>query len=113
MSTNIHVVGLRDVRVIKTGKIVEQRTWFQCLQTPAKVTEEIALASDPLEAYKAWVLDTSQDIVEPIYAEDDILGEDAPIGTRVLNQGKYHLEKFKRWVEVAEAEGYSVSVESW
>lgn len=113
MSTNIHIIGKRDVMVIKTGKVSEQTIKFGAYQTPTKVTFEIMKADDKVKAYKDWVLSVSVDEEQPVYADDDIFQEGEPVGTETYNYGREHLVEFDKWVKNVTDEGYEVEFEAW
>jgi rubrerythrin len=46
-----------------------------------------------------------------VYADDDFLGVGEPVGTRIVNEGKEHVEEFRAWVEQVEEEGFTVNFE--
>lgn len=110
MSMNILIEGLRQVQVIKTGKISEQRIQFDALQTPTKTTRDIINSSGNSAAvYKEWVLSTSEDQIVEVFAEDDLWEERDPIGTKIENFGKSHVAEFEEWLKMCEEEGFDVS----
>lgn len=113
MSTNIHIVGKREVMVVKTGKISTQHTQFGAYQTPTKVTFEIMNSDDKIKAYKDWVLSVTVEETRSVYAEDDIFQEGEPVGTETYNHGREHLVEFDEWVKNATEEGYDVEFEAW
>lgn len=114
MSTNIHFEATRQVQVVKTGKIVEQKIHFNVWQSPTRVTMRIMDSPDPVQAYKTWILEEcSEDQFMPIYADDDIFGEREPIAKEVYNPGKEHVESFEEWIKVCEEEGYTVQAHAW
>lgn len=114
MSTNIHFVATREVKVVKTNRVTTQEIKFNELQTPTRVTWEIKDSADPIQAYRDWVLrECSRDEEFPIYAENDVFGEDEPIGVEIYNAGKEHIEKFDEWLKMCAEEGYEVRAEAW
>ena len=113
MSTNIHINGIRQVQVIKTGEIVSQTERFRVWQTPTDVTYKIMASEDKVQAYKDWVLSISEDMEEPIYAEDDIFQVGEPIGTETYNSGKSHAAGLDAWMEMITAEGYDIEFTAW
>ena len=113
MSTNIHISAEREVQVIKTGKVSKQTIYFGEGQTPTDVTYQIMAAEDKVQAYKDWVLSISEDVEEPVYAEDDIFQEDEPIGTETYNSGKEHVAKLDAWLKEALEEGYDIEFYAW
>lgn len=113
MSTNIHIVGIREVMVVKTGKVSTQSIKFGEWQTPTAVTYQIMAAADKVQAYKDWVLSVSEAEEQPVYAEDDIFGEDEPIGTELYHSGLEHNAEFDEWVKNATEEGYDIEFEAW
>jgi hypothetical protein len=114
MSTNMHFAAEREVLVVKTGRTATQRINFdRTWQTPTRVTNEI-MAGDPIQGYKDWVLrEHSRDQILDVYAEDDYFEERGPIGTRVYNAAVEHVAEFEAWLEMCEAEGYTVVAEPW
>lgn len=113
MSTNIHISAEREVQVIKTGKISKQSIKFSEWQTPTDVTYQIMAAEDKVQAYKDWVLSISEDVEEPVYADDDIFQEDEPIGTKTYNSGKEHVVELDAWLKEALEEGYDIEFCAW
>lgn len=112
MSTNIHFSATRDVVVVKTGKKSKQETSFNVWQTPTRVTLEI-MKGDPIQGYKDWVLsEWSEDEELEVFADDDVFCE-TPIGTKIYNAGKEHVEAFEEWLAMCEEEGYEVRAEAW
>lgn len=94
----------------RTGGI--QNGEFRALQTPTQITYDILASKDPAQTYIDWVLrDCSRDVVEPVYAEDDIWQEGKPVGTRVWNSGKEHVEEFRAWIKDVEENGFTVKYE--
>jgi hypothetical protein len=114
MSMNIMITASRKITFKKKngkrgGEI--QTVEFRALQTPTQVTYDILASQDPAQTYIDWVLaECSRDVVEPVFAEDYLLG-DSPTGTRVWNAGKEHVEEFRAWIEHVEEEGYTVKYE--
>lgn len=108
MSMNLHVSGERAVTVNKTGKQSKQTVHFPLWQTPTCITKEAIRGTDPKTVYVEWVRSRSNDEEEPIYAEDDIWAERAPIGTRVVNTGEEHIQELIAWLAECEEEGYDI-----
>ena len=46
-----------------------------------------------------------------MFAEDDLFEEGEPIGTKVFNAGKEHVEEFRAWIKDVEEEGFTVKFE--
>ena len=114
MSTNIHFIAHREVKVIKTNRVSTQEIKFDVFQTPTRVTHEIMTSEDRVQAYKAWVLrEYSQDHVINVFAEDDVWEERDPVGERIYNAGKEHIENFEAWLKMCEEEGFEVRAEAW
>jgi hypothetical protein len=113
MSTNIHISGIREVTVVKTGVITTQNDNFEVWQTPSAITKQIMAASDKVKAYKDWILSNSVDNEEPVYAEDDIFCEKEPIGTCVYNPSKEHIEDFDLWLQMMATGGYDIEFTAW
>ena len=115
MSMNILITASRKITFKKKngkrgGEI--QSGEFRALQTPTQVTYDILASNDPAQTYIDWVLaECSQDEIEPVYAEDDIWQEGDPVGTRVWNHGKEHVEEFRAWIKDVEENGFTVKFE--
>ena len=109
MSMNIMIEGRRQVQVINTGKISEQRIIFNVWQTPTSITKEIIISRFPASVYKDWVLSISEDKTVEVFAEDDYYEERDPISTKIENFGKEHVAEFEDWLKMCESEGYDVS----
>ena len=113
MSTNIHMYGIRDVQVVKTGKIEQQRHKISVWQTPTLDSYAIAKAADPVAAYIKWVEGRSYDQEEPVYADDDVFHEGEPIGSETFNPGKEHIADLLKIIAALKEEGYDIVVEVW
>ena len=114
MSTNIHFEATRRIKVIKTGKVEDQTTYFKfVIQTPTVVTSKIMASIDPFQAYRDYVLEYCLDYEKPIYAEDDEFALDDPIGTEIRNDGPEHVKRFDDWLKSVEEAGYDVEVVAW
>jgi hypothetical protein len=89
-----------------------QTIQFSAFQTPTLITYEIIKSNDPRQAYIDWVLKNfSLDEVVYIYEEDDLFGEKPPVGTKMYNAAKEHVENFLKWMTEVEEEGYTVKFE--
>jgi hypothetical protein len=113
MSTNIHFGAIREIRVIKTGKIELQRLEFDEWYTPTEITNKIMCSDDKIAAYKEWVLSTTEDVPNKIYHPDDIFAEGETIAETTINVGKDHVAEFEDWIRYAIQEGYDIQVEAW
>jgi hypothetical protein len=113
MSINIQFIATREIKVVKTGKTDVQEISFPTYQTPTEVTFQIKNTVNPVQAYKDWVMQESQDEVMDIYAEDDLFEECDPVGTRTFNPDRDHCERFDTWLKEVEQEGYEVNVQVW
>ena len=115
MSMNIMITASRKITFKKKngkrgGEI--QSGEFRALQTPTQVTYDILESKDPAQTYIDWVLaECSRDEIEPVFAEDDIWQEGEPVGTRVWNHGKEHVEEFRAWIKDVEENGFTVKFE--
>jgi hypothetical protein len=115
MSMNIYIYAVRKITFKKKdGKRggSTQRDEFRALQTPTQVTYDIIESTNPDQTYIDWVLaECSRDEIEPVFAEDDIWQVGEPVGTRVWNHGKEHVEEFRAWIKNVEENGYTVKFE--
>jgi hypothetical protein len=115
MSMNILITASREITFKKKdGRRGggAQTVEFRALQTPTGVTHKILASKDPAQTYIDWVLaECSQDEIEPVFAEDDIWQEGDPVGTRVWNHGKEHVEEFRAWIKDVEENGFTVKFE--
>ncbi len=113
MSTNIHFKAIREIQVIKTGKIENQTMQFHEWQTDTTTTYKIMNSDDKIAAYKEWVLSISKDMPNKIYHPDDIFAEGEPIGETIINVGKEHIAEFEDWIRDVTEQGYEVYAEAW
>jgi hypothetical protein len=113
MSINIHIIATREIKVVKTGKTEVQEISFSTYQTPTEVALRIKNTADPIQAYKDWVMEDSQDQVENVYADDDLFEERDPVGTVTFNPGRDHCQHLDTWIEQAQQQGYEIRVEAW
>lgn len=114
MSMNVYITAEREITFRKrngeTGTDT-QTVKFDAWQTPTKVTYEIVGSTDPARAYINWIESRSRDEQVPVYAEDDIFGENEPVGYEVYNAGKEHVQTFREWVAEVEEDGFTVKFE--
>lgn len=113
MSTNIHFRATRQVQVVKTGNIEEQAHYLDVWQTPSDVSRTIRASSNQVQAYFDWVLSISNDVEEPVYAEDDVFCESEPVGFETVNSGKAHIAELADEIQELEAAGFEIRVEAW
>ena len=116
MSTNIRIEAHRIIQVVKTGAIDTQSTEFDTWQTPTRATWDIMNPKSldlKLQAYREWVISACKDEIENVYAEDDLLQEDNPVGTVVINFGRDHISKLDEWLQLVERDGWEVNVVAW
>jgi hypothetical protein len=114
MSMNVFISATRKVTFKKKngkrgGGI--QTEVFDALQTPTKVTYEIVNSGNPQQAYIDWVKTMSRPEQMPVYADDDIFGEGAPIGFEEYDFAQEHIDKFRDWTASVEEDGYTVKFE--
>ena len=117
MSTNIHFVAQRKITFKKKdgnrGSEIQQ-AYFDQWQTPTTVTHEMMKSADTIHAYKDWILTKyNEDEELPVYAEDDYLQENEPVGVKIYNEGKEHVARFEQWINHMEDQGYIITVEAW
>jgi len=113
VSTNIHFKAEREILVVKTGKTDTQVEYVTVWQTPTNVTYDIVNSPDPIVAYIDWVKSVSNDVQEPVYADDDIFHEEEPIGTETFNPGLLHIKDFEHAVQNLGNDGYTITAEAW
>jgi hypothetical protein len=111
MSMNIHFAGVRDIQVVKTGAIERQEDYINVWQTPTEVTYNIANSDNPVRAYVNWVLTQSEDIQEPVYADDDIFGEHEPVGHTTYNPARDHAAAFLKEVRLLRRCGFAIEAQ--
>lgn len=115
MSTNIHIYAERDIFVPKINRTAVQTIKFeQVWQTSTLDTRMIMESSDKIQAYKDWVMSRScsVDREEPVYAKDDYFQEREPVGVKIVNEGKVHIDVFELWLMMCSEEGYDVYFEA-
>jgi len=110
MSMNVMFKAVREILVLKTGECEEQTLSFEPWQTPTADTFAIIKATDPVQAYKDWIM-SSDDCVctRPVFAEDDPFEDGEPIGLETVDPRQVHLEHFDMWVQSMTARGFVVS----
>jgi len=85
-----------DNKIVKPYNILH---YFDCWQTPTKVTYEILESEDPKKTYIDWIISVSVDREINIYAEDDIFNLKPPIGTEIYNPAKGHIKELEEFLE--------------
>lgn len=113
MSMNVHIVGEREILIPSINKKDIQRTSFNCLQTPTKVSYEILNSENCIQAYKEWILGRFKDEVVDVFADNDPFCEREPIGTKIYNYGIIHTQELEEWISSAESDGYVIGLEVW
>ena len=120
MSMNVRIYAERDISYRRHvgGTVLTcldtQSVQFEAYQTPSAVSYEIVGSENPAEAYAAWVLkERSEDEEVPIYGEDDVFGDEEPVGYRTYNAGREHVRDFRTWLAGMEEGGYTVKFEVW
>lgn len=114
MLMNIFIVGKREIFVPSIQKTVKQRVYFKdVVQTPIRVSYAIVADENPIQSYIEYVLSYAKDEEEFIYDPDDIFGEKEPIGAKIVNWGKEHVQELKKWLQWCETNGYKVEVGVW
>jgi hypothetical protein len=107
---NIAFEATREIQVVKTGERDTQRLVYDVWQTPTDITYQIARASDPIQAYKDWVMAGDGCVyTSMIFAEDDPFEEGEPIGEEIVDPRVDHLADFDAWVEEMSQNGWVVT----
>lgn len=105
---NLYLEATREVTVNKTGKISTQTSIFNLWQTPTKVTYAALESKNTKEFYIDWCNTVSKNIIEPVYAADDLFGENKPIGENTYNTADEHIKDIEEWLDECESEGYEI-----
>ena len=108
MSMNFYISGVREITVNKTGVVETQHCNYQPWQTPTVITRELLKQADPVAAYKAWVMSNAVDRQEPVYAEDDYLCDNEPVGFKTVNAGQEECQQVDDWIAAVTAQGYEL-----
>lgn len=106
MSMNLHVYATANAIVVGTNKEIKITRSFDLWQTPTKVTYACLESEDVATAYIDWVRSVSEDEKIPIYAPDDYICENDPIGYKVVNYGQDHIKCLLTWIE--EQDGFKI-----
>lgn len=115
MSININIFAERKITFKKkNGKRSSemQSVSFDCWQTPTDVTNLIMASDNPLNAYIDFVRSRSNPEKLPVYAEDDIFGENDPIGYTDYDPAEEHINMLQKWIEEKEENGYTIKLYS-
>jgi len=108
MSINIGFVAEREI-ITPAGVKDIQRLYIDGVwQTPTEVTKRIYQSRNPIRVYVSWVLSVAEDVLEPVYADDDLFCEKAPVGVRKVNYGKQHVCEFMKEVALLKKLGFTV-----
>lgn len=108
MSTNLHVRGIREITVNKTGEQTIQICHFSLRQTPTKVTYKILESENHLQSYIDWINEDRVERQEPIYHDHDIFEEGEIIGYKTVCISDYHLQHLREFIAKSEADGYDI-----
>ena len=106
------LVAERNISITKINyEDVQRMSFHHLFSTGTKKTYDILAEVDPIQAYKDYVLGLKHIEDEYIYDEDDVLCED-PIGKKIVDRGKEHIEMIDTWVDEARQLGYDVFLEA-
>ena len=114
MSMNIGIVACRDITYIDgqgKRKSEQQTVRFNTVQTSTAETYAIMDAPDHIEAYRDYIKSRSSPVSEPIYAPDDIMCEEHPIGYEEYDWTVDHLSQFDAWVAARLEGGFRINFE--
>lgn len=101
MSINLNIKATREVQVVKTGEVQTQTIYFNCQQTPTRVTDNIMNSSDKAVAYVDWILSQSNNEIDERY-------DDESMKIKNIDWSASHVKEFKRWLKKCNKEGYEV-----
>ena len=102
MSINLHLeASTIAILELSNGKkkrkeIIER---FELRQTPTNITNKCLDGKNTYELYKEWVMGRALPEKVYIYKEDDMFGEGEPIGYRMYDSEKVHIEELEDWLE--------------
>ena len=108
MSMNLHVMGIREVVVVNTGKSEMQIIDFDLYQTPTNVTKKLLSSNDIAQAYRDWILKNKETFEEEVYADDDFFCEGEIIGYRTVCYQDEHIKQFDKFIKESKQEGYEI-----
>ena len=111
---NIGIVACRDITYIDgqgNPKSEQQTVRFNAVQTSTAETYAIRDAPDKIEAYRDYIKSRSCPVSEPVYAPDDIMCEEPPIGYEEYDWTVDHLAQFDAWVAARLEGGYRINFE--
>lgn len=78
-----------------------------------QICENVVNADDPIQSYVGWVeIFGGEDGVVPVWNAHDMLCENGPTGTKVVNESKERIEYFLSWVKDAQDRGYTITVQT-
>lgn len=109
MSMNIAFEATREIQVVKTGERDTQRLVYDVWQTPTDITYQIARVSDPIQAYKDWVMSDDGCVYTRYdFAEDDPFELGESIGEEIVDPRVDHLAELDQWLRDMEQGGWAV-----
>jgi hypothetical protein len=111
---NIHITA-GATAILPNGKEYPVEESFNCSQTPTRVTDVILTSSDPIQAYKDWILENAQDEEQEVYDFDQWCEETNYYklgGTETYNWGVEHVKELDNWLEHVNSLGLTVEVYS-
>ena len=114
MSMNLHIAATGEA-TYPSGKKFKVMERFSCLQTPTKITNEILSKENPIEAYKAYVMENSVVEEEPIFdieTWDEKTDYYEQVGTDLVNYWEIHIKQLDKFLKQALEKGLVVEVYS-
>ena len=108
MSMNVHLKVVSKGMFIPQNEkleteVIERVKHFSCFQTSTDTTRKIINDINPLNTYKAWVLENfDEDEKLSMYADNDPFGEHGVIGFDIYNEGREHLEELDEFLALHE-----------
>lgn len=112
MGMELEFYGVRAITVDSTGAKETQRvdidTWGH---VPYLVCLAISKSSTPIDDYVQYLDKAGEVWQEPVYADDDWLEDQQPIGFTPRNYCAEHLVDFKVAIETYTKAGYTIHLE--
>lgn len=115
MSMNIMISATRKISFTKKNKkrgTERQTIVFDAMQTPTTQTYKIFNSPDQIQAYIDYIMEfcSEYEFEVPVYGQDAVFGEEAPVYIDTYNYVKEHIKNLKAWIEEVTEAGYKIEV---
>lgn len=119
MGLDLAIVATRTVSFVRGDSTCDteeqEEHWGGVINCTTEETLSVVNAKDPIAAYINLVIDCASKSVQmiPVYADNDPLGLEDPVGEEVDNWGNEHIKDFNEWKRYMMNRGFAIKFVAW